>query len=244
MKPLINNSLKTIVFLDLFSLSGHISYCVARIYLFIYLFSCLPPSLPTPYGCRSNNVKHFALASFCNLQFPNVRPVESRSDNGHGLPPIVFVPPYLPSINATAGVSCNNTCTSELSAWERERRGRQENRGREQREEAEKKRRRREKQLKLGWGCHDRPALCGHVNVACQLNGAARGWCDWWLVECMLSLSIIVAEHNQTGASRTEDALTAVIIHRHGDHFWPAVDGRRMPLLQSAFNQIGLSVVR
>lgn len=119
-KPLINNSLKIIVFLDLFSLSGHISYCAVcisfRSCLFIYLFSCLPPSLPTPYGCRSNNVKHFALASFCNLQFPNVRPVESRSDNGHGLPPIVFVPPYLPSINATAGVSCNNTCTSELSA--------------------------------------------------------------------------------------------------------------------------------
>lgn len=41
----------------------------------------------------------------------------------------------------------------------------------------------------------------------------------------MLSLSIIVAGRNQTGASRTEDALTAVITHRHGDHFWPAVDG-------------------
>lgn len=98
-------------------------------YLFIY-FCVYPPSLfplwgvLTPYGCRSNNVKHFALASFCNLQFPNVRPVESRSDNGHALPPVVFVPPYLPSINATAGVSCNNTCTSELSAWERERRER------------------------------------------------------------------------------------------------------------------------
>lgn len=42
----------------------------------------------------------------------------------------------------------------------------------------------------------------------------------------MLSLSIIVAGRNQTGASRMEDALTAVITHRHGDHFWPAVDGR------------------
>lgn len=98
--------------------------------------------------------------------------------------------------------------------------------------------------IKTGLGCHDRPVLYGHVNVACQLNGAARGRRDWRLVECMLSLSIIVAEHNQTGASRMEDALTAVIIHRHGDHFWPAVDGRLTPLLQSAFNQIGLSVVR
>lgn len=60
----------------------------------------------------------------------------------------------------------------------------------------------------------------------------------------MLSLSIIVAELNQTGASGTEDALTAVITHRHGDHFWPAMDGQQKPLLQSAFNQIGLSVVR
>lgn len=101
----------------------------APVYLFIY-FGARCSSLPTPYGCRSNNVKHFALASFCNLQFPNVRPVESWSDNGHALPPVVFVPPYLPSINATAGVSCNNTCTSELPAWERqrERRGSRESR--------------------------------------------------------------------------------------------------------------------
>lgn len=88
------------------------------------------------------------------------------------------------------------------------------------------------------------PALCGHVSVACQLNGAQRRRCDWRSVECMVSLSIIVAERNQTGASRMEDALTAVITHRHGDHFWPAVDGWQRPLLQSAFNQIGLSVVR
>ncbi len=93
-------------------------------------------------------------------------------------------------------------------------------------------------------GCHDGPALCGHVNVACQLNEAERGRCDWWQAECMLSLSIIVAERNQTGASRMEDALTAVITHRHGDYFWPAVDGQQRPLLHSAFNQIGLSVVR
>ncbi len=57
------------------------------------------------------------------------------------------------------------------------------------------------------------------MNVACQLNGAERGRCDWRLVECMLSLSIIVAKRNQTDASRMEDALTAVITHRHGDHF-------------------------
>lgn len=77
----------------------------------------------------------------------------------------------------------------------------------------------------------------------CQLNGAESS-CDWRLVECVLSLSIIVAERNQTGASRTEDALTSVITHRHGDHFWTAMDGQWRPLLQAAFNQIGLSVVR
>lgn len=116
---------------------------------------------------------------------------------------------------------------------------------REQREEAEAGKKRREREtIKTGLGCHDGPVLCRHVNVACQLNGAERGRCDWRLVECMLSLSIIVAKRNQTDASRMEDALTAVITHRHGDHFWPAVDGRRRPLLQSAFNQIGLSVVR
>lgn len=131
-KPLINYTLKIIIFLIcLLSLATFPIVAVSQsplVYLFIY-FCVYPSSLLTPYGCRSNNVKHFALASFCNLQFPNVRPVESRSDNGHALPPVVFVPPYLPSINATAGVSCNNTCTSELSAWERERIGRQENRG-------------------------------------------------------------------------------------------------------------------
>lgn len=35
-------------------------------------------------------------------------------------PPPLLVPPYLPSINATAGASCNNTCTSEPPARERE----------------------------------------------------------------------------------------------------------------------------
>lgn len=129
-RPLINYGLKIIIFLICFAHSGHISQCAACILVYLFIYFCVyRSSLPTPYGCRSNNVKHFALASFCNLQFPNVRPVESRSDNGHALPPVVFVPPYLPSINATAGVSCNNTCTSELSAWERERKGRQENRG-------------------------------------------------------------------------------------------------------------------
>lgn len=63
-------------------------------------------------------------------------------------------------------------------------------------------------------------------------------------MESVLSLSIIVAERNQAGASRMENALTAVITHRHSDHFWPAVDGRQRPLFSSAFNQIGLLVVR
>lgn len=35
-------------------------------------------------------------------------------------PPPLLVPPYLPSINATAGASCNNTCTSEPPARQRE----------------------------------------------------------------------------------------------------------------------------
>lgn len=56
----------------------------------------------------------------------------------------------------------------------------------------------------------------------------------------MLSLSVIVAERNQTGDSGMEVASTAVITHRHGDHFWPAVDG---PEEGPLFNQIGPSVV-
>lgn len=44
-------------------------------------------------------------------------------------------------------------------------------------------------------------------------------------MEGMLSLSIIVAESNQIGASRIENAATAVITHHHSDHFWPAEDG-------------------
>lgn len=129
---LINYSLEIFIILICLARSGHVSPIVLPLcflfwfFFFFFLVRLLftylsilvlaaPPCL-TPYGCGSNNVKHFALASFCNLQFPNVRPVESWSDNGHALPPVVFVPPYLPSINATAGVSCNNTCTSELPA--------------------------------------------------------------------------------------------------------------------------------
>lgn len=41
----------------------------------------------------------------------------------------------------------------------------------------------------------------------------------------MLSLSVIVAERIQTGDGGVEVASTAVITHRHGDHFWPAADG-------------------
>lgn len=102
-------------------------FCCQHFLLFVVsIVFVYRPTLSAPYGCRSNNVKHFALASFCNLQFPNVRPVESRSDNRHARPPGVFVPPYLRSINATAGVSCNNTCTSEMSTWARDGKGRQE----------------------------------------------------------------------------------------------------------------------
>lgn len=62
------------------------------------------------------------------------------------------------------------------------------------------------------------------MNVAMSAKWSKEGF-DWRLVERMLSLSIIIAERNQTGASRMEDALTAVITHRHGDHFWTAMDG-------------------
>ncbi len=56
------------------------------IYSFIFFFFL---GRFSPYGCRSSNVKHFALASFCNLQFSNVRPVEGTSDNGrYPLPPL------------------------------------------------------------------------------------------------------------------------------------------------------------
>lgn len=107
-------------------------------------------------------------------------------------------------------------------------------RGTETGTEGEKMRER--KTIKSEVGCH--------VKVACQLHGPQRGRCGWWLVECMLGSYIIVAEHNQTGASEMELTLTAVITHRHGEDFWPAVDGRRRPLLQAAFKQIGMSVVR
>ncbi|MEQ2242940.1 hypothetical protein ILYODFUR_001990 [Ilyodon furcidens] len=92
----INYPLKTIIFL--ICLLSHLLLCCLHLLLLLFTYLSVfgappptpPPSLPPPYGCRSNNVKHFALASFCNLQFPNVRPVESRSDNGHALPPGVF----------------------------------------------------------------------------------------------------------------------------------------------------------
>lgn len=57
------------------------------------------------------------------------------------------------------------------------------------------------------------------------------------------ALSIIIAVSNQCDASGTVDALTAVIMYLHGDHFWPVMEARLAPP-PLAFNQIGLSLVR
>ncbi|KAL1267735.1 hypothetical protein QQF64_033098 [Cirrhinus molitorella] len=57
------------------------------------------------------------------------------------------------------------------------------------------------------------------------------------------ALSIIIAVSNQGDASGTVDALTAVIMYLHGDHFWPVMEARLAPP-PLAFNQIGLSLVR
>lgn len=48
---------------------------------------------------------------------------------------------------------------------------------------------------------------------------------------------------NKGDASGMVDALTAVIMYLHGDHFWPVMEARLAPPLL-AFNQIGLSLVR
>lgn len=53
-------------FLDLFW--PHCCLLHFLLFIFFLVVACCP-FLPAPYGCRSNNVKHFALASFCNLQF-------------------------------------------------------------------------------------------------------------------------------------------------------------------------------
>lgn len=37
-------------------------------------------------------------------------------------------------------------------------------------------------------------------------------------------MSIIIAGSNQIDVSRTVDALTAVIMYLHGDHFWPVME--------------------
>lgn len=60
-----------------------------------------------------SNILPLQVFAICN--FPNVRPVESTSDNGQTIPPTVFVPPNLSSINAAAGVLCNNICACEPS---------------------------------------------------------------------------------------------------------------------------------
>lgn len=48
----------------------------------------------------------------------------------------------------------------------------------------------------------------------------------------MLRLSIIASQHNQTGASRVDVCFDSCNYHRHGDHFWPTMDGWWRPLLQ------------
>lgn len=63
-----------------------------------------------------------------------------------------------------------------------------------------------------------------------------------WTGACK-ALSIIIAVSNQGDASRTVDALTAVIMYLHGDHFWPVVVARLAPP-PLAFNQIVLSLFR
>lgn len=57
------------------------------------------------------------------------------------------------------------------------------------------------------------------------------------------ALSIIIAVSNQGNASGTVDALTAVIMYLHGDHFWLVIEAWLAPPLL-AFNQIGLIFVR
>jgi len=63
-----------------------------------------------------------------------------------------------------------------------------------------------------------------------------------WTRACE-ALSIIIAVSNQGDASRTVDALTAVIMYLHGDHFWPVMEARLAPP-SLAFYQIVLSLVR
>lgn len=41
------------------------------------------------------------------------------------------------------------------------------------------------------------------------------------------ALSIIIAGSNQIDVSRTVDALTAVIMYLHGDHFWPVMEAHK-----------------
>ncbi|MCJ8732366.1 hypothetical protein PDJAM_G00210490, partial [Pangasius djambal] len=47
----------------------------------------------------------------------------------------------------------------------------------------------------------------------------------------------------QTGASRMEDALTALITYHHGDHFWPVMEAGHDPP-SPQFTVIGLSLAR
>lgn len=91
-------------------------------------------------------------------------------------PPSLLVPPYLPSINATAGASCNNTCTSEPPARERETGEERAVEGETGGMEADGRTRTRrwgreeeKKTIKMVAGWRDEPcASAGHVSAACQ----------------------------------------------------------------------------
>lgn len=123
-------------------------------------------------------------------------------------PPPLLVPPYLPSINATAGASCNNTCTSEPPVRQRET-GEEQARGDRGGWMLREKKRRtwkaggegREKTIKMVVGWRDAPcASAGHVSAAWQAErteGGGRSDCQW--------------------PNRSQDASAAVITHRHGD---------------------------
>lgn len=77
--------------------------------------------------------------------------------------------------------------------------------------------------------------------VRCAVAGCL--YCVLRRARACKALSIIIAVSNQGDASGMVDALTAVIMYLHGDHFWPVLEARLAPP-PLAFNQIGLSLVR
>ena len=156
----------------------------ALVYLFIYF--CVSPPPPSP-PCLHHMVADQIMSNILPLQVFAICSFQMWDLLKAGVIMGMLYPPSLLSHHISLQLMLQrefHVITLALLSCPHEREGEADRRTEEATEGGgwgwgRKEEREGEKQLKTGMGCHDGPVLCGHVNVACQLNGAERG--TMWL---------------------------------------------------------------